>query len=290
MGVIDQPVLTEDVTSGLDALEMEAPHVGNRPWPRRLLRAAVPKLVAVALLLGVWQVVATVWRSDFNPPPSDVWSRFTELFTQGAISGAVFTSLLHGAEGYLIAILAGTPLGLLVARVEVVRLAIGSMIAALQSLPSVVWAIPGVMWFKGSAATVLFVVIMGALPSIAGGMVSAVDHIPPLLPRVGSALGARGFAMYRHVIVPAALPGYVAGLKQAWAFSWRSLMAAEIIVNRTELGRGLGQLLNNGHDLLDFPAVYVAILVILVVGVLVDALVFAPLDRGIRRRRGLSAA
>jgi NitT/TauT family transport system permease protein len=131
---------------------------------------------------------------------------------------------------------------------------------------------------------------MGAFPSIAGGTVAAVDQIPPLLLRVGDAMGARGFAKYRHIILPAALPGYVTGLKQGWAFSWRSLMAAEIIVQITSLGLGLGQLLDAGRSNYDVPLMFVSILLILAVGVVVDALVFTPLDRAVRRRRGLAVA
>jgi len=224
------------------------------------------------------------------PTPGQVFASLGDSLRGGVLGGAVLTSLLHGAEGYLVAILLGTPLGLLVARVPLVRLAIGSIIAALQSLPSVTWVPLGILWFGLDAQMILFVVVMGALPSIAGGMVSAVDHIPPLLPRVGRSLGARGITLYRHVILPAALPGYIAGLKQAWAFSWRSLMAAEIIANGPALGTGLGQLLEQGRSLFDIPGMFATILTILVVGVAVDALVFAPLDRGVRRRRGLSTA
>jgi NitT/TauT family transport system permease protein len=121
-------------------------------------------------------------------------------------------------------------------------------------------------------------------------MVSAVDNIPPLLLRVGDALGARGIARYRHIVLPAALPGYIAGLKQAWSFSWRSLMAAEIITSGPSLGLGLGQLLNQGRELQDMRLMLMSILVILAVGVLVDALVFAPLDRAVRRKRGLDVS
>lgn len=288
MDVIDARLPAGDLVSGLDALEMHA--ADTTSWTRRAVRVVLPKLVAIAVLLGVWQIVAMVHPSIAMPPPGDVWASFLEQARQGTVTNAVVTSLQHGAEGYAIAILAGTPLGLLIARVSVVRLAIGSIVSALQTLPSVVWVPLAFVWFRPSTTMVLFVVVMGALPSIAGGMVSAVDHIPPLLLRVGASVGAHGIDLYRHIIIPAALPGYIAGLKQAWAFSWRSLMAAEIIATGPDLGRGLGQLLDNGHDLADFPLMFAAVLVILTVGVLVDALVFAPLDRGVRRRRGLSAA
>jgi len=288
MDVIESHARSEDVASGLDALEMA--HAARTPWQRRLARIVLPKIVAVAVLLGIWQLAVTVHPSQVMPTPADVWSSFSDAVRQGVISSAVATSLLHGAEGYLIAILLGTPLGLLVARVPLVRLGIGSIIAALQSLPSVTWVPMGILWFGLDTQMILFVVVMGALPSIAGGMVGAVDHIPPLLPRVGASLGARGITLYRHVILPAALPGYIAGLKQAWAFSWRSLMAAEIIANGPSLGTGLGQLLEQGRSLFDIPGMFATILTILLVGVAVDAFVFAPLDRGVRRRRGLSTA
>jgi NitT/TauT family transport system permease protein len=278
------------VEAGLDQLDL--PAGDTTPWPRRLARVAIPKLVAAVVLVGVWQLLVTlqIWPSYTLPGPGEVWNRFVDLARAGGVASAVWTSVLHGFEGYAIALAVGTPLGLLIARVQVVRVAIGSLIAALQSLPSVVWVPVAIIWFGLSQTTILFVVVMGAVPSIAGGMVAAVDQIPPLLLRVGDAMGARGLARYRHILLPAALPGYVAGLKQAWSFSWRSLMAAELIANGGDLGVGLGQLLESGRSNTDVPAMLVAIMLILAVGVLVDALVFAPLDRGVRRRRGLSAA
>jgi NitT/TauT family transport system permease protein len=276
--------------SGLDALTL--PVGGGRRRGRRIVRVLVPKLVAAACLLGVWELVVLlgIWPSYVIPSPADVWQAFTEQARSGHIGGAVWTSLQRGFEGYLFAVLIGTPLGLLIARVRTVRYAIGSLVAALQSLPSVTWVPVGIVWFGLSQTTILFVVVMGAVPSIAGGMVSAVDNIPPILLRVGDALGARGVARYRHIVLPAALPGYIAGLKQAWSFSWRSLMAAELITAGPSLGLGLGHLLNVGRDESDMRQMMMAILVILAVGVLVDALAFSPIDRAVRRRHGLDAS
>jgi NitT/TauT family transport system permease protein len=281
---------TADVESGLDQLDL--PASGSTPWPRRAAQVVLPKVVALVFLIGVWQLitVAGLWK-DSIPAPGDVWASFADQWRQGNITTAVGNTLLHVAEGYAVAIAIGTPIGLLIARVRVVRYAIGSMIQALQSLPSVCWAPVAILWFGVQPSMLLFVVVMGAFPSIAGGTVSAVDQIPPLLLRVGDAMGARGLSRYRHIILPAALPGYVSGLKQAWSFSWRSLMAAELIVFApATLGLGLGQLLDSGRAQSDFPLMFMTIFVILLVGIIVDTLIFAPLDRGVRRRRGLSAA
>jgi NitT/TauT family transport system permease protein len=281
---------TADVESGLDVLDLPASR-DERGW-RHVTRIAVPKLVAAAVLLGVWQLVAaTHLEPDYViPTPAQVWSSFTEQMRMGNVGTAVWTSVSRGAEGYAIALLIGTLLGLLIARVQVVRLAIGSLVSALQSLPSVTWVGLALVWFGFNQTAVLFVVVMGAAPSIAGGMVAAIDHIPPLLLRVGDAMGARGLDRYRHIVLPAALPGYIAGMKQAWAFSWRSLMAAELIAGGPNIGLGLGQLLDTGRAQNDMALMVVTILLILAVGVMVDVLVFAPLDRGVRRRRGLAAA
>jgi NitT/TauT family transport system permease protein len=281
---------TASVEYGLDALDL--PTRGREPWTRRIVKVTLPKLVALVLILGVWELVSGVLKvaTDRVPPPADVWGDFTRLWGDGTVLSSIGTSLLHGAEGYAIALAIGTPLGLLIARVRVVRYAIGSIIAALLSLPSVCWAPIALFWFNLSPFLVTFVVVMGAFPSIAGGTVAAVDQIPPLLLRVGDAMGARGLARYRYIVLPAALPGYIAGLKQGWSFSWRSLMAAEILVHATSLGTGLGQLLDDGRANFDVPLMFLAIILILVVGVLVDSLIFAPLDRTVRRRRGLEAA
>jgi NitT/TauT family transport system permease protein len=131
---------------------------------------------------------------------------------------------------------------------------------------------------------------MGAVPSIANGLVAGIAQVPPQLRRVGTVLGASRWQLATSVIVPAALPGYLAGLKQGWAFSWRSLMAAEIIAFGGTIGFGLGSMLQQSRDLADLAGALGTILVILTIGVIIELLVFAPIERGLLRRRGLTGA
>ncbi|KWX09388.1 sulfate ABC transporter permease, partial [Carbonactinospora thermoautotrophica] len=175
-----------------------------------------------------------------------------------------------------------------VARFRTLRTAIGPVLSGLQSLPSVAWVPAAIIWFGLSDATIYTVVLLGAVPSIANGLVAGLDQVPPLFLRVGRTLGARGLASVRHVLLPAALPGYVAGLKQGWAFSWRSLMAAELIAISPDLGPGLGQLLEVGRELSDMSLVVAAILLILLVGIGIELFVFAPVERRILHGRGLA--
>ncbi len=168
-----------------------------------------------------------------------------------------------------------------------VRAAIGPILSGLQSLPSVAWVPPAVIWLGLNDSMMFAVILLGAVPSIANGLVAGIDQIPPLFLRAGRTLGATGLRGARYIVMPAALPGYVAGLKQGWAFSWRSLMAAEIIASSPDLGVGLGQLLENGRNNSSMPQVFLAILLILCVGIAVDLLIFSPLERRVLRGRGL---
>ncbi|CAL9601297.1 Riboflavin transport system permease protein RibX [Actinosynnema sp. ALI-1.44] len=279
------------VGAGLDALD--APSQEQRPsLGKRFVRTALPPLIAFALLLGVWQALwaAAFWPEYQLPSPASVWAAVAEAVETGRAFDVLWTSVHRAVLGFLTAVLIATPLGLLIAKVRVVRAAIGSLLTGLQSLPSVAWVPAGILWFGATPSTIYFVVLMGSVPSIANGLVSGVDQIPPLLPRVGQALGAGRLAAARHILLPAALPGYLAGLKQGWAFSWRSLMAAEIIATSPQLGEGLGQYLHNGSSLNDISMVIAAIFLILLVGIGIELLVFRPLERAVLRARGLSGA
>jgi NitT/TauT family transport system permease protein len=242
-------------------------------------------------LLAVWEISAKFKNQSYVlPEPALVGQAAHQLWVNGHVLEAILNSLRRAALGYALSLVAGTLLGIAIARIRMLRLALASMIGALQILPSVVWVPIGVLWFGLNETAVYFIVVMGALPSITGGTVAALDNISPLLLRVGRSMGARGPALYRHVVLSAALPGYIAGLKQAWAFSWRSLMAAELIATGPTLGLGLGQLLREGGDLSDMSVMLAVVIMILIVGLTVEELVFAPIDRGIRSRRGLTGS
>ncbi|MFJ1913533.1 ABC transporter permease [Streptomyces sp. NPDC088147] len=273
--------------AGLDALDTV--QTGRTPLRETLVKKVLPPVVAVALVLVVWQIL--VWAQitdDYKlPSPGAVWGEVSDAWTQGTLLGYIWTSVSRGLLGFLLALVIGTPLGLLVARVKFVRAAIGPILSGLQSLPSVAWVPPAVIWLGLNDSMMYAVILLGAVPSIANGLVSGVDQVPPLFLRAGRTLGATGLRGTWHIVMPAALPGYLAGLKQGWAFSWRSLMAAEIIASSPDLGVGLGQLLENGRTVGSMPMVFLAIFLILIVGIAIDLLIFSPLERRVLRGRGL---
>ncbi|MDH6224034.1 MULTISPECIES: ABC transporter permease [Streptomyces] len=279
---------TAGLEAGLDALESVEPR--RTPLRQTLLQKVLPPVVAVLLVVAVWQLLVTLRIVDDPtklPAPSDVWAEIEESWLQGELLGYIWTSVSRGLLGFLLALAIGTPLGLLVARVRFVRAALGPILSGLQSLPSVAWVPPAVIWLGLNNSMMYAVILLGAVPSIANGLVSGVDQVPPLFLRAGRTLGATGLKGAWHIVMPAALPGYVAGMKQGWAFSWRSLMAAEIIASSPDLGIGLGQLLENGRNASSMSLVFLAIILILVVGIAIDLLIFSPLERRILRGRGL---
>ncbi|MDQ0958361.1 NitT/TauT family transport system permease protein [Streptomyces sp. B4I13] len=275
------------VEAGLDALDVVAP-TARVPFRRTLVDKILPPVVATALLLVVWQITfKTVDDPTKLVSPLDVWHTLRQAWLRGELLGYIWTSVSRGLLGFLFALAIGTPLGLLVARVKFVRAAIGPILSGLQSLPSVAWVPPAVLWLGLNNSMMYAVILLGAVPSIANGLVSGVDQVSPLFLRAGRTMGATGLKGTVYITLPAALPGYVAGLKQGWAFSWRSLMAAEIIASFPDLGVGLGQLLENGRNASDMSMVFEAILLILFVGIAIDLLIFSPLERWVLRSRGL---
>ncbi|MDX2551844.1 ABC transporter permease [Streptomyces stelliscabiei] len=273
--------------AGLDALD--SVQTGRPPLRQVLVQKVLPPITAVALVLAVWQllVLAEVAPAYKLPAPSAVWGEVRQAWLQGTLLEAIWTSVSRGLLGFLAALAIGTPLGLLVARVRVVRAAIGPILSGLQSLPSVAWVPAAVVWLGLEPSVMYTVILLGAVPSIANGLVSGIDQVPPLFLRAGRTLGATGLKGTWHIVMPAALPGYVAGLKQGWAFSWRSLMAAEIIAKAPDIGSGLGQMLEAGRTNSSMPQVFLAIFLILIVGIAIDLLIFSPLERWVLRSRGL---
>jgi len=274
--------------AGLDRLELGPPpqhrspaRVAHSAWS-----AAWPKLLAIALILVVWQVVhLTGWKSYVLKGPGTVLPDLWGQLHHALLWQAIGITLRRAVLGYGLALVIGSVIGIFVARIPLLRAAVGSIITGLQTMPSIVWFPVGIVLFGLTTLTILFVMVLGAAPSIANGLITGVDYTPPLLLRAGQTMGLRGVTLYRYLILPASLPAYVAGMKQGWAFAWRSLMAGELLV--LILGQpSLGVLLDNDQNLQDFAGLGSIVIVILVIGILVDTL-FSKADLAIRRRRGL---
>jgi NitT/TauT family transport system permease protein len=272
--------------AGLDALELAT--VSGPSRIARLWSAAWPKIAAIAIALLAWQaVVWSEWKPEYVlAGPDKVLPELWRQLTEGDLVKATGITMRRALTGFALSIVVGSVIGAFVARVRLLRVAVGSLITGLQTMPSIAWFPLAILLFKLSESAILFVVVIGAAPAIANGLIAGTDQVPPILLRAGRVIGAKGIRLYRHVVLPASLPSYVAGLKQGWAFSWRSLMAGELLViiaNKPSIGVQL-QL---GREFANSELLLSTMLVILVIGIVVDSLLFGTLERTIRRRRGL---
>jgi NitT/TauT family transport system permease protein len=280
--------MADDTITSLDLLEVEARRTVRATAARRLWAATWPKLVALASVILGWQlVVLSGWKPEYAlPGPATVGSELLANLGSARLWQGLATTGRRAVIGFTVAVTVGLLIGLAVARVRVLRAAVGSMITALQTMPSIAWFPLAILMFQLTEQAILFVVVLGATPSIANGVISGVDYIPPLWLRAGRNLGARGISLYRYVIAPAALPAIVAGLKQGWSFAWRSLMAGELLVV-IAAETSLGAQLSYAREMSDAPWLMSTMIVILVVGLLVDGL-FGAIDRVIRARWGMA--
>jgi NitT/TauT family transport system permease protein len=272
--------------AGLDSLELGEARTGRDPVriARKAWSATWPKLLAIGLVLGAWQLF---YLSNFHGDTdsglvkgpgaglANLWDQAQHAQLWQAIGNTVRTAVI----GYLLAMLIGSVIGAVVSRIPPLRAATGSIISGLQTMPSIAWFPFAIILFGTTQSAILFVMVLGAAPSIANGLITGVDYTPPLLLRAGRTMGLRGISLYRHLILPASLPAYLAGLKQGWAFAGQLLV---IIVGSLSLGI----LLNNAQDNQDLTSAISIMIVILIIGIVVDA-IFSKTDLAVRRRRGL---
>lgn len=251
---------------------------------RRLVHELGPPLSGIAGLILIWAVVAAITSTDGLPSPLTSWDALLAGIDDGSIPEATVKTLIRLVVAFAVAVAIGTLVGIGLALNEFARRSIRPLVVALQIVPFVAWVPIAVIWFGSTERAVVFVTVVGSFPSMTLATMAAMRQVPPILKRAGRTLGADGWPLYREVILPAALPGFIAGLQQAWGFAWKALMAAELIIAAAGAA-GLGHLLAQEAD--DVAALIAVVAVIAVIGVLVDYLVFNRLDRRVRRRRGL---
>ena len=244
------------------------------------------RLLFFAGLIAVWAIIVRlgIWPPYLLPGPSDVAGSLLHDVRNTSLPIAIFISLRRLIVGFGVSILLGVPLGLLLGRSRLMDETVGSLVLGLQTLPSICYLPLALLWFGLNERAILFVVIMGAVLSITVSTRDAMRNIPPLYIRAARTMGAYRAKVYLQVILPATFPAILTGLKLGWSFAWRSLMAAELLY----VSFGLGHLLNMGRELNDMSQVIAIMIVIVVIGLLVDRLVFAPIEGRVRERWGLA--
>jgi NitT/TauT family transport system permease protein len=261
---------------------------------RSLLSQIWPRVAAVGGLLLVWWAVSATGFYDQTilPTPGEVGRALTGNWTEtrGSTEGlgtALMKSLIRLGFGMVVSVAVGTVIGLAMGSSRFIQRSVGSLMTGLQALPSISWLPLAMLWFGLTERAVMFVVIIAGIPAVAIAAANAVRLVPPLLVRAGRTLGARGWPLYRQIVLPAAVPGYVGGLQSAWALAWRALMAGELIV--TAGAQGLGHFQEVARNQFQADLVIATMVVIVLVGMAVE-LGFGAADRHVREKRGLVTA
>jgi NitT/TauT family transport system permease protein len=250
---------------------------------RRILSAAVFFLALV--LLWDLAVRSGRWSPVILPSPEKVVEYLWDAARDGTLAEATLVTMRRLLVGYAIGVLVGLPLGMFCSASKLAEDTIGAMALGFQTLPSVCWIPLALLWFGQTEAAMLFVVVMGTAWSVAIATDMGARTIPPVYAKAARTMGSEGFHKWTRVILPASLPFLISGMKQGWAFAWRSLMAAEIYVTILS-GFGLGQLLHYGRELNAMDQVIGVMLVIVAIGLAADKAVFAPWERFLHRRWG----
>ena len=240
----------------------------------------------ILLLFIVWHLIALQeWVPAYLfPTPIEVLKSLASLLADGKLFDSIGASLSRMAIGYGISVVGGLLLGTLIATSWLAKQTIGKLVMALQSLPSICWLPFALLWVGLNEQAVLFVIVLGAMFSIALSTENAILNISPIYLKVGRTLGAKSWILNRDILFFAALPELIGGLKVGWTFAWRALMAAELL--RSDLV-GVGHLLEVGRSFNDISMMMASILIILAIGLIADGLIFGTAERIIRRRYGL---
>ena len=260
--------------------------------PVDAVRARFWLFVRVALfyagLLALWQLLyeLELWSPYLFRSPGEVWDELRLYIENGRHWDAVSATMQRMLVGFALAFVAGMVIGVCCGTMRWVDETLGGLVLGLQSLPSIAWIPLAILWFGLNDDAIIFVVFMGSVCAIAISARDGVRNIPPLQTRAARVFGASRWQTVRYVTLPGMLPAMAQGLKLGWSFSWRSLMAGEIIVSGTI---GLGGLLQVGRDLNNMSLILAVMAIIVAIGVAVDRLLFGPAEAWVRQRWGLAS-
>lgn len=245
------------------------------------------------MLLIIWEVVYRVgveyleiWKPYMFPSPITVIKTLFDLIKDNTLGVAILASMKRIIVGYSISLLIGVAIGLTIVRFKYLDENLSPVILGLQTLPSICWLPFSMLWFGLNESAIIFVITIGSTFAISLAIVSGIKNVNPLYLRAAKTMGASGFNVYKNVTIPASLPNVISGMKQGWSFAWRALMAGEML----SATKGLGQVLSIGRDLADMSQVMAVMVVIIILGLMVDKLIFGRLESNIRQRWGLDRA
>lgn len=252
------------------------------------MQRTIKRIIFYVLLIVIWQAAVKVFdvSPSLMPAPTDVVKALGQGFSDHTLIYDIAASFRRLAIGLGIAIVLGVALGILLAKNKTADETLGTLILALQSVPSIVWLPIAIMWFGLNESSVIFIVILGATLVVTINMRMGIKNVPPLYIRAAQTMGSSGIDLFVKVILPASVPYAVTGIRLGWAFAWRGLMAGEIL----STGPGLGYTLKYASDFGNMSMVIGIMIIIGVIGTIVDIVFFQRIEQNVIRRWGLETS
>jgi NitT/TauT family transport system permease protein len=208
-----------------------------------------------------------------------------DLIQEGTLGYSIAVTMLRLFVGFLTAIMIGVGVGLVMVKFTYFGKTMNSFAVGLQSFPSIAWVPFAILLIGLNDSGILFVVIMSSVFSIMISTYSGVRNIPPIYLRSATNMGAKGISLFRHVMLPAATPSLIIGIRQGWSFAWHALVGAEMLITTLV---GLGYILAVGREFSNMSQIIAAMIVIFTIGLVFDRVVFTKIEEKVRYRWGLN--
>jgi NitT/TauT family transport system permease protein len=263
----------------------------RRNGSRKIYRIDTTDVANVALFLavfvGLWQLVTVLelWPKTLLPSPAQVAISIGELIANNSLVIGIGTTLWRLAAGFAISIAVGGMVGLAMVKFQGFGKTMSSFAVGLLTFPSIAWVPFAILLIGFNNFGILFVVVMASVFSVMISTYSAVRNVPPIYIRASKNMGAHGFSLFRHVMIPAATPSLIMGIRQAWSFAWHALIGAEMLITTLY---GLGHVLSIGREFNDMSQIIAVMITIFVIGLLFDRIIFLRLEEKVRSRWGLN--
>lgn len=262
------------------------------PNSKKEIRFNIKDLLSIVtfliVFLIIWQIVYSleIWPPVSLPSPAMVAQSFADLVSDGTLIESIAVSLWRLFIGFVISVVIGGCVGLVMVRFKQFGKTMSSFALGLQSFPSIAWVPFAILLIGFNDFAILFVIVMNSVFSIMNSTYGGIRNIPPIYIHAARNMGANGFLLFRHVMIPAAAPSLIMGLRQTWSFAWHALIGAEMLITT---GLGLGYILSIGREFSNMSQIIATMIVIFVIGLLFDRFVFSKLEEKVRQKWGLTS-
>ncbi len=262
------------------------------PNSKKEIRFNIKDLLSIVtfliVFLIIWQIVYSleIWPPVSLPSPAMVAQSFADLVSDGTLIESIAVSLWRLFIGFVISVVIGGCVGLVMVRFKQFGKTMSSFALGLQSFPSIAWVPFAILLIGFNDFAILFVIVMNSVFSVMNSTYSGIRNIPPIYIHAARNMGASGFLLFRHVMIPAAAPSLIMGLRQTWSFAWHALIGAEMLITT---GLGLGYILSIGREFSNMSQIIATMIVIFVIGLLFDRFVFSKLEEKVRQKWGLTS-